>query len=56
MDVGLSPRSFGAQRANSDEVAHLLEAFAAVEAEFGWQQTGVPLAHLTDQLDTWCRE
>lgn len=28
--------------AASDEVAHLLEAFAAVEAELAWQQTGCP--------------
>lgn len=29
---------------------------AAVEAELAWQRTGVPLAHLTDQLDIWCRD
>lgn len=28
--------------ANSDEVADLLEAFAAVEVELAWQQTGYP--------------
>ncbi|MGW6729932.1 AAA domain-containing protein [Nocardia sp. NPDC055029] len=51
-DIGVAVPNW----AKPDEVAHLLEAFAAVEAELAWQQTGVPLARLAEQLDTWCRD
>ncbi|MEV0336113.1 AAA domain-containing protein [Nocardia sp. NPDC050717] len=42
--------------AKAEDVAHLLEAFAAVEAELAWRQTSEPLAALTEQLDRWCRD
>ncbi|MEU5408685.1 AAA domain-containing protein [Nocardia asteroides] len=39
-----------------DEVARLLEAFAAVEAELAWRHSGESLAALTERLDRWCRD